>query len=206
MGWYKEYLQDLQDIANERAANKGCGCLMLIAIVLCIGFFLKDHFLEYSEEQKTAYALGAYIADPTQEPMRRVFSAFRKQTGGEEMSKESFASGFSDGWGHDVLRYDDLERIDQAEKFYKKKKRKKNLEHNKTLSAYYGRCYGAVIESKVKENRFEFQRGAEDHFSFPTHGFGDKKYPIDSVTAILARHKEFVKKITEEALGQCKLF
>ena len=214
MGWYKEYLQDLEDIARERAANRGCAWLIIIAIIigipLCIGFYVKDHYFEYSEEEKIAYAIGAHIANPKLDPMKRVLASFNKTTKGEPLSQQQFNDGFYNGFHNShIMNSYPLDLRENAYKFYKQKRRKKNLEHNKAVSYDYGHCYGAVINivlRKYQINKQAFTRGAEDHYSFPSHSRDEIKYPKDSIAAILARHKDVVDNFTHDALGQCNLF
>lgn len=215
MGWYKELFQDIEDLKREQSAQKVSGCLILMLVIigipLCIGYYVKERFFEYSEEEKFAYALGAYMADPSQVPMKGAISAFKKRTGGETPNMQKFGKGFYEGLnnGRMPVRTDIL---NDSHKYYnrqkKLKKKKIDEEHNGVISIEYGYCYGAVVNSNFNQKLSVFERGARDHFSFPEprQELLEIKYPKDSVIAILARHKEFVDHITKNVQGQCKLF
>lgn len=222
MGWYKEYLQDLVDIRKAADADyaKGCGCVMVFFIPAIIGIAIaiylyigenSEKIFEYSEEEKLAYALGAYMADPSQIPMKSAVSAFKKRTGGETPNMQKFGKGFHEGLnnGRIPVRTDILNDTHKYYNRQKKRKKKKTDEwHNGVISIEYGYCYGAVVNSNFNQKLSMFERGARDHFSFPEpkHEWDEIKLPMDSVIAVLARHKEFVDHITKNVQEQCKLF
>ena len=220
MGWYKEYLQDLADIRKAADADyaKGCGCVMVFLIPAIIGIAIAlyiqmtKNFFESPEEEKIAYALGVYMADPEQIPMKSAISAFRKRTGGETPNKQAFGTGFHAGLYslHLPVRTDFLISAHEYYNRQKKLKKKKiNEKHNVNVSIEYGYCYGAVINNNFNQKLNVFELGAKDHFSFPEPNhewWGKIKLPMDSVIAVLARHKEFVDHITKSVQKQCKLF
>ena len=219
MGWYKEYLQDAASIRKAADADyaKGCGCVMaffipaIIAIAIVIYVQMTKNFFESPEEEKIAYALGVYMADPNQAPMKSAISAFKKATGGESPNMQNFGNGFHAGLNefHLPIRTDFLT---DSHKYYNKqkklKKKKINEWHNGIVSTEYGYCYGAVIKNNFNQKLKAFKLGARDHHSFPEprHKWENIKLPMDSVSAILARHKEFVNHITKSVQKQCKLF
>jgi len=222
MGWYKEYLQDLEDIAREKATAKGCGCLLLLVILiggpLCAGLYIKDHFFEYSEDEKIVYALGMYIGDSEQIPMQRVLSSFKKKTGNDTLAMKYFGEGFGHGFRNYEYHYRGLERDNAYDYYQKKGKRKRKSSHdeihNQVFSYEYGYCYGRVVNEVLKENFAQesdwnlkkLMDGAGDYYPWIDPIKHEARYPQDSVHAILGRNEEFVAKFTNGIRDKCGLF